>query len=289
MPPFVRAVVQLSLILIVVGVGLQARWQGLIYALRRPAMLARSFIAINIIVPAAAVVLCLIFPVAPLTKAGLIIIAVSPLAPLVPGKMVMSGADQATAFGLYVVLILAAIVVVPATVAIIDEFVTAEVSLPVSAVALLVLKSVLIPLVVGLVIGTRWPAFAQRAARICTIAAYVVVLPVLAVVIAKVGGALLHLLGDGTLAVIVLTIAAGLAAGHFLGGPLPQNRAALAQAAVTRHPGIAALIATRNFESPQVMLAIMLFFLTSIVIGIAHAVVQKRLAPSKGSTGENPT
>jgi BASS family bile acid:Na+ symporter len=78
------------------------------------------------------------------------------------------------------------------------------------------------------------------------------------------------LVGDGTVVVINLTVLAGIAAGHWLGGPNPSHRAALAQAAATRHPGIAALIAHRNFDNPQVVLAIMLFLLVSVVLSALY-------------------
>jgi BASS family bile acid:Na+ symporter len=41
----------------------------------------------------------------------------------------------------------------------------------------------------------------------------------------------------------VLTLASGLATGHLLGGPDPSRRRALASATMTRHPGIAILLA----------------------------------------------
>jgi BASS family bile acid:Na+ symporter len=94
--------------------------------------------------------------------------------------------------------------------------------------------------------------------------------PIILIIIYRTAGAALSLIGDGSLALIILTLSAGIAAGHLLGGPEPSRRVALAQAAATRHPGIAAIIVQRNFDDRRVMLAVILFLLTSIVISAMY-------------------
>ena len=46
---------------------------------------------------------------------------------------------------------------------------------------------------------------------------------------------------------------------------------ALAQAAATRHPGIAAMVAHRHFDDKRVMLAVILFLLTSLIVSAIYA------------------
>jgi bile acid:Na+ symporter, BASS family len=92
----------------------------------------------------------------------------------------------------------------------------------------------------------------------------------------KQGGAMLELLGDGTLLAIMVTVAVGIAAGSLLGRPNPANSTALAMAAGTRHPGIAALIVHANFSDPRVMLTVLLFLLTGIVMTLAYLLWQKK-------------
>src|SRR5881394_3288596 len=102
-PPIVQA----SMMLVIFAIGLQARWGDLLCVLRRPGLLERSILAVNVVVPAVAVGLCLLFPVDRLTASGLIILAVSPLAPFVPGKMLKTGAGREFVVGTYVALVLA--------------------------------------------------------------------------------------------------------------------------------------------------------------------------------------
>jgi BASS family bile acid:Na+ symporter len=269
--------VQGSLMLLIFAIGLQSRWPDLVYALKRPGLLARGILAVNLIVPAIAILMCMILPVAPPVKAGLVIMSVSPLAPFAPGKMHKAGAEFSYATGLYVALILIAVVLVPVTVALLSALFGHDLSLPVSAIAPFVVTSVLLPILAGVLIGSLRPEFGRRAAAIATIAAYVVLLPVIVILLVAAGGKLLALFGDGTLIVIVVTVIVALAAGHWLGGPEPAQRTALAQAAATRHPGIAGLIAHRHFDDPRVMLAIVLFLLTSVILtGVYQSRVSKQ-------------
>lgn len=277
-------VVQGSLVLLVLAIGLQSRWADLLYVIERPRLLLKGFVAVNIVVPAAAAALCLMLPLAPAIVAGIVIMAVSPLAPFAPGKMLKTGADRSYVIGLYVALILLSVLIVPATMAILAAIGPKQVSLPIAAIASFVATSVLLPLVIGIAAGTLWPAISQRAAHVTTIVAYLLLLPLVVLVLLKAGGQIFGLIGDGALAAIVLTVVAGLAAGHVLGGPQPEHRMALAQAAATRHPGIAGLIVHRNFDNPQIMMAVLLFLLTSIVVSTIYtAWANKRLhaAPSK--------
>ena len=271
--------VQGSMMVVILGIGLQSRWSDLAFAVRNPRALVGGLVAVNLVVPAVAVILCMLLPVAPMTKVGLVIMAVSPLAPFAPGKMLKTGSDTSYVTGLYATLILASVVIVPLTAALLGNWFDRDVSVPVGVLAKMVLVTILAPLLLGMLISGLWEG-ARSWAKPLTIASYLILLPVILLVLYMQGGAILGLIGDGTLAVIVLTVAAGLAAGHLLGGPEPAHRMALAQAAATRHPGIAALIAHQHFDDPQVMLAIILFLLASVVVaGVYSAWARKRLAP----------
>jgi BASS family bile acid:Na+ symporter len=163
------------------------------------------------------------------------------------------------------------------------------VTLPISTIASFVGISILTPLIVGVVVGALWPRAVNNAARILTIVAYVVLIPIVVLIIGASASKIGALLGDGTLAVIILTVLSALAAGYWLGGPKAQHRLALGQAAATRHPGIAALIIKRNFDDPRVMLAVVLFLLVSVVVTLVYqAVLLKRIRGGEAAGGERP-
>ena len=95
----VQLIVEGSLLLLVFAVGVQSSSSDLAYLAQRPSLLVRALVAVNLIVPACAILLCLVFPVDKLTEAGIVIMAVSPLAPFVVGKMVKTGADRSYVVG----------------------------------------------------------------------------------------------------------------------------------------------------------------------------------------------
>jgi BASS family bile acid:Na+ symporter len=271
-----KLVVEGSMMLIVLGIGLEGGLRDLTYIRRRPGLVVRSMIAVNVVVPLAAILLCLVFPLAPPTRAGIVLMGVSPLCPLALGKMLKAGAQRAYVIGVYVCLILASILLVPLTVQLLGLGLDRDFHAPVAHLFELVGVTMLLPLVLGIAIASFLPDLAARAARPVTILAYLLFLPIVVLLLYRSGAQMLGLLGDGTLLVIVLTILSGFAAGHVLGGPKPQCRLALAQAAATRHPAMAAAIAGMNFADRGVMLAIFLFLFTGVAMSALYASWIKR-------------
>jgi len=282
----VQLFVQGSLLLLIFAVGVQSSSSDLAYVARRPSLFVRGFIAVNIVVPASAVLLCLALSVDRLTKAGIVIMAVSPLAPFVVGKMLKTGADRAYVIGTYAALMAASILIVPATFGLLGMLVGRDVSAPIPTIARFIAIFVALPLVAGVMIGTwlkKTGRSNERVGTLLTRIALICLLPIVVLIIYRSGGATLSLIGDGSLAVIVLTVVAGIVAGHWLGGSDPNRRFALAEAAATRHPGIALMIARRHFDDQRVALAIILFLLTSIVVSAIYAKwMTKRIAVERG-------
>jgi len=271
-----KLIIEASMILLVLGIGLQSSLSDLSHMLTRPGLFVRGMIAVNLVVPLTAVLLCLIFPLAPPTRAGIIVMAVSPLCPLVLSKMLKTGADRAYVIGLYVALILASTLLVPLTVELLALGLGRDFDAPIAEIAILLATTVLLPLAVGILVASRWPKQAMRAVPAVTTIAYVLFLPLVVLLLYRSGAEMLALIGNGTLLVIVLTIGSGFAAGHVLGGPKPQYRFALAQAAATRHPAIAGLIAGANFEDREVMLSVFLFLFVGVLLSAIYGRWLKR-------------
>lgn len=272
----VPIVAQGALCLIIASIGLQARHRDVLAAMRNTDLVLKGLLAVNVIVPIAALAITSILPIHPLVRIGIVIMAVSPMAPLVQMKMWKGGLDTSAAIGLYVALILSAIIFVPATVALLSALYPTQASISVAAVAKMVAITTLAPVAVGLAISNWAPDFARRAAPIVMILGFIAVLLLAVLILYKKGGAMIGLLGDGTLLAIMVTVAVGIAAGSLLGRPNPANSTALAMAAGTRHPGIAALIVHANFNEPRVMLTVLLFLLTGIIMTIAYLLWQKK-------------
>lgn len=258
-----------SLFALVMSVGLQSRWTDVVHVLRRPALLLRALLAVNVIVPLVAISLCFILPIAPWTKAGLVMMAVSPGAPFVPLKMLKGGAERSYVVGVYVALMLAAILIVPITAAILKPVAPQGVMVPVPLVAAFVIETVFVPLVVGLLVHSWSESLGKRAAPIMRKAAFLILLPAVVLIFIRFSRDFLGLIGDGTLLVIAASVAAGLAAGFILGGPDAASRNALGDAASTRHPGLAAAISQLHSNDTRVLAAIVLYLFASMAFSAA--------------------
>jgi len=76
-----------------------------------------------------------------------------------------------------------------------------------------------------------------------------------------------ELLGNGTLLAMLVVCFAGLAIGHYVGGPDDDDRTVLALATAMRHPGIAMAIGQAAFPGNEVIRAAVL--LTVLVVALA--------------------
>jgi BASS family bile acid:Na+ symporter len=270
--------VQLSLTLIVGSVGIRSEWRDLRSALGQPAFLLRGIVAVNVIVPLAAILIVLALPIDHPVKQGIVIMAVSPLAPLIPGRLLKAGTDASVAVGLYFWLLVLAVIIVPASVALLAAVTATNVFLPMGKIAWLVLSSVLAPLVGGMAIASLMPRQAPMLAKVAGAVGNVMLLLFVAAILYSAGGEMIALAGDGTLLACIVTVVAALVGGHVLGGPEPRNRVALGIAAATRHPGIAIMIAGSALNDRRVTVAVILFLFVGVIVSaIYQAWAMKRI------------
>jgi len=267
-----------SLSALIVAVGMDAELSDLLHLFRHPLSLAKAVLAVNVIVPVAALLVVYLFPLSPAAKAGVLLMGVSPVPPLAPGKELKAGASRATSYGLYTALVLLSVVIVPLTVEVIGRIYGRDVVLPPGSVARNVALTALLPLALGLGIRRLAPAFAARAQPLVSRAAMLLLVVVLIPLLIGVWPGIVGLIGNGTLAAMAAVTAVALVAGHLLGGPGLADRGALAFAAATRHPGIALMIASANTADQQVTAAILTFLLVGLVVAIPYQVWLKRRA-----------
>jgi BASS family bile acid:Na+ symporter len=277
-----------SLGLMVLAIALDATLGNLLFLLRRPALLLRAFLAISVAVPCAAIAAALLLPLHPAAKAGVVLMAISPVPPLAPGKQLKLGGRKEYVYGLYVAFALLAIVVVPLTIAIIAAAFGKDISISVNAVARNVLISVAAPLLIGMALKAWAPRLAARIqpwlAKLSTFLLFAAVIPVLI----RAWPAMAAAVGDGTILACVLIVAAALLAGHLLGGADPRDRTTLAVAAATRHPGLALMMAAANFQDRQVSAVILVFLLTGLVVVAVYQQLLRRLGRAETASPAHP-
>jgi BASS family bile acid:Na+ symporter len=258
---FIGLAINASMFMIVLALGLEATLAHVTYLFRQPGLLLRSILAMNIVMLVFAVAICFFFqPPAPI-KIALVALALSPVPPVLPGKELKAGGSRSYTIGLLVAAALVSIVLVPLAIELLGREAGIEMHMPVSKLTSVVLLSVVVPLVLGVVIRRFMPAFAARIAHPVSIVATVLLvaafLPVLFVVIPAVW----HFVGSGVLVCLAAFTLVGLAVGHMLGGPNPDDRTVLGLASGTRHPGIAIAVASINFPEQKGVMAVVVFHL----------------------------
>jgi BASS family bile acid:Na+ symporter len=278
----------LSLAGLVTSVGLNSTRDDLLYVLRRPALLFKAILAVDVIPPIAAIALMSFLPLEPVVKAGILLMSIAPVPPLVPGQQLGVGASKQYAYGVYVALVLLTIVVVPIWFAVASRVFGRAETVSFMTMAQTILTGVLIPLAIGMLVRRFAPDFAARAMPwLYRLSMLLVLLAFLPIVIA-VWPAITALVGNGTLVTMALVIVIALAGGHLLGGPDLEDRATLAIASSVRHPGIAMMLANANFADKRITAAVLLFLLVGMVVGIPYkrwikrtSAARARSAPAK--------
>jgi BASS family bile acid:Na+ symporter len=266
-----------SVVLTVFTVGLKAAPGGPTLLLRQPGRLLRVVLAMNVIMPAVAVALALAFALHPALKIAVVALAASPVPPLLPGKAMRAGGARAYTIGLLVAVSLLAILFVPLTVELYQRIFDIELEMQASAVAVRVFITVLAPLLAGMLFARFAPNLAGRLIRPVSWLALVLLATGVMPVLVTAWDAMLSLIGNGTVFALVAFVAAGLFAGHRLGGPAPDQRTVLAMAAASRHPGIALSIAHANFPDQKLVApAILLYLIVNAIIWLPYARWQNR-------------
>lgn len=263
--------IDLSMALMVSSVALSAGSERLRGAFRSPGLLARSLVAMFVVMPVVAVLIARNFDLNRELLVALILIALSPVPPVLPSKQIKAGGGTNFVLGLLVTAALAAIAIVPAGVALIGRVFGRELDVPYDVVGRTVGMSVLLPVLAGLVVARAAPAFAARAAGPLSKFAGILLLACFLPALWASWSTIAAQMTNFTVVAIVAFMLIGLAAGHVLGGPDPGDRTALALATATRHPGVAiAVLHAIEPDSTDVTLVILLYLLVGMVATIPY-------------------
>lgn len=273
---------------VVFAIGLDATRDDVLYFTRRPGHLGRAFLAINIIVPLAAVLVMRALPLSLPAKAGVILMALAPVPPFIPQKELQAGARKEVVYGLFATFALLAVIIVPITVAVLNKLYGTAVELSLIGLVKLVLITVAAPLAVGMIIRARWPEAAARIAPWISKISFLLLVLGAAVIIIRAAPAIIALIGDGMVLGIVVIVVAGIIGGHVLAGPDRRDKAALAATAASRHPGIAMMIANANAPDKKVDASIMLFLIVGMIVVSLYLALMKRAARRTPQGGAPP-
>lgn len=231
---------------------------------RRPGLLLRSFAAMYLVAPAAALGMMELLPLPQGVKIGLVLLAISCALPPNWKQMLALGGSRPYVFGLLFTTTLLAVVTVPLSLAVLTALpLAADAAIPPLKVAGLVAIVFFVPLALGMILQRFAPraaaGIADQVPRVAGLLMLASLLGLLALSFPAVWE--IGLLSYVTIASLVL---AGLALGHWFGGPEPGDRATLAIATASRFPGVAAVIAAANFPDKNAVVVIVAYMIVTI-------------------------
>jgi BASS family bile acid:Na+ symporter len=258
--------------------GLRTEFADLAWLVRRPALLARSLIAIVVVMPVLIVLLVRWFDFRPTVEIALVALAISPLPPLLPTREAEAGGLRHYGLGLVLVLAVLSIGLIPLAANILGWFFGQRYVVATGPVAVAMVTSVLAPLAAGMVLRAVAPGFADRIAGPAGWA-HRVLLPIAVIVLVFTAGpAVWKLVGDGTVIAVVLFVGIGFAVGHVLGGDEHGESAVLAFSTACRHPGTALLIASANFPDTNFRAVVLLYIIVVFAAGLLYILWRRRQA-----------
>lgn len=96
--------------------------------------------------------------------------------------------------------------------------------------------------------------------------------------------------GNGTVLILAAVAAFGLAAGHLLGGPNPEDRTVLALSTASRHPAVALAIASAGGAEKKAELAAILLYVTvAAVVSALYTACRQRQSKRAAIDPRSPT
>jgi BASS family bile acid:Na+ symporter len=241
------------------AIGLMLGREQIAAALQRRVVLMAVLFAVVVPVPALAVLALKVFGLKGPIAVGIVLMAISPGAPVALRRALDAGGDPAFAPALHLAIVMMAVLTVPATVVILDWIFAADFTVTPFHIGRQVFFAQLLPMALGAALRAVLPALAAkleaplgRIGNLLLLALGIVVLVDMPVIIGTVGW-------TPTLAGVGITLCA-LAVGAAFAWRDPEVRPVAAIAAAMRNPGLALVIATVNNAPPAV---------TASVIGYA--------------------
>lgn len=286
----VPVLIHSSLFLLVFALGLRTARGDAGHLFRQPAQLARALLAMYVVVPLFATLVAAAFSLRPAVKIALVLLALSPIPPVLPGKQLKLGGSASYVCGLLVAVSLLAIVIIPLMLAVLSAAFDISTAIGPGVVARVIAISILVPLLAGMAVRRLAPMLAARVASpISTIGSVLLLVGIVPILIVQ-WPTMAALIGRGTLLAVAAVVVVALAAGDRLGGPDSGNRATLAVASASRHPGVALLIAGANYPDQRaaVTAAVLLYVIAAAVLTIPYGAWRRRHPAAGAPLGAAP-
>jgi len=264
--------------------GLQVNRAHLMAVLRDYGFLGRALLANLVIVPLIGVVAVHLFQLGDDVATGVLLMAIAPGVPflgLAGGRA--KGGSIGVAVSLLVMLQALAIITVPLTAQLVLPAHDA-LFVPFGRLIVTLVLVQLLPLAVGMFVCERRPEAALGLGRPVMVVAGLCIVALLVILGPTIASAVASLYGSNGIMAMLLIILVSVATGWALGGPTKSQRVTLSMGTALRNIGIASLIATTMFPSPDVAAAVMTYLLLQVLVSTLVGTYFKRTAKHSAAT-----
>jgi bile acid:Na+ symporter, BASS family len=254
------------------------------WARERPGLLLKGLFSVLVAVPALAWLVCRVLDLPRPAEIGLMLMAISPGAPVALRRSLGAGGHRSFAPALQIGVAMLAVVSMPLSIAALDEYYGGHATIPPQLLARQVFVAQLLPLGLGMLGRSFLTAQAAwlepKLRRVGSV--LLAILLVLALI--DIWQVVVDAGPRVALAIVVATLLA-LGTGHILGGPDPATRTATAISSAVRNPGLALVVATMNAASSEIIATVLVYLVIGALTVIPYAVWRKRVgAHAAGSS-----
>lgn len=260
--------VKLTLFTLMLSLGITLRSEEVLSLWHRPGLLNRSILAIVVVVPMLVALVVFSFQLPQEVAIGLILTAIAPGTPLT-FCLPRQGRAESYAVALQATVSLLAVITVPVTIAILQEFFPPEAQISPFTVVQQLAVAQFLPLMIGMTARHCWSDFADNLETLISQAANALLCILILWILAGQLDAVLRI-GLFPLIVIGLLALLSLSIGHFLGGRETSTRVTLATTTATHSAALALFIAILNLPHLSVSPVITVYVLVSGAMTIAY-------------------
>jgi predicted Na+-dependent transporter len=272
-PGWLAVLVFATVFSVMLSLGLMLGREQIAAALRRRVVLFALLFAVVVPVPALAVLLVELFGIRGAVAAGILLMAISPGAPVALRRAIEAGGQSAFAPALHLAIVMTAVITVPASLAILDAIYEKDFAITPFDVAKQVFVAQLLPLGLGAALRAYRPAIAERIEPRLTRASNLMLFALALAVLVVLWRPLEEVGWTPFAAGAALSACALLVGAAFAGRDAPA-RPAGAVAAAMRNPGLALLIASAN-HLPAAVIASVFGYALGLTIVVTGFVVYR--------------
>ncbi len=248
------------------AVGLGVAVRDVVAVARDGSILARAVLANYVCVPAATLILLLLFEAHPMVAAGFLVLAVCPGAPYGPPLTVLAAGNVALSVGLMTVLAVTSAVIAPASLYLLLPWIAGNGQLQIDVFKLMstLILVQLLPLGAGLGVRHFRPGVADRMLGPALKLGKVLNVAAIVLVVAADYHLLMEVRLKGLIGMLLLLMVS-LAAGWLLGGRSVESRKTLALTTSLRNVGVGLVIATGAFGGTPAVTAVLAYGLVGVL------------------------